>query len=196
MTQLRLPSLSRLFVILALVAFLMLPTLAASAGEQVAITVAPGKVSLHVGDEVTVQVRVEDVTALYGADIRLQFNPSHFAVVDASPGLPGVQVSPETELLTPDLIVRREANNQTGAIWYAVTQLNPRPPATGSGALFSFKLRAKGGGSGLITFAYEQLTTRDAELITVDLTSAARYAITVAGETAYEYVFPLVLRRH
>lgn len=165
-------------------------------GNQVSITVLPAKATVQIGDTIAVTVRVEGVTDLYGADLRLHFDPSRFAVVDAQPNLPGIQVTPENELLSPDLVVRREADNQSGAIWYAVTQLNPRPAASGSGALFSFQLRAQQSGAGLLSFVEEQLTTRDADLIRIDIENGARLAATAEGEVRSEYAFPLVLRRH
>ena len=83
----------------------------------------------------SVDIFVEDVAGLYGADIRLTFDTTAAQVIDADPGMPGVQIQPLAGFLSPDLVVRREADNTTGLIWYAVTQLNPSPPATGSGAL-------------------------------------------------------------
>ncbi len=166
------------------------------ASNQVTIAVLPAAANVQVGDVISVTVRVEGVEDLYGADMRLQFDPSRFAVVDAQPNLPGIQVTPESELLSPDLVVRREADNQAGVIWYAVTQLNPRPPASGSGALFSFHLRAQHSGAGLLSFTDEQLTTRDAELISIAIQSGARLSATATGEMRSEYVFPLMLRQY
>jgi len=83
----------------------------------------------------SVDIFVEDVVGLYGADIRLTFDTTAAQVIDTDPGMPGVQIQPLAGFLSPDLVIRREADNTTGLIWYAVTQLNPSPPATGSGAL-------------------------------------------------------------
>jgi hypothetical protein len=83
----------------------------------------------------SVDIYVENVIGLYGADIQLLFDPDAAQVVDADPFMPGAQIQPLAGFLSPDFVIRREADNNTGLIWYAVSQLNPSPPATGSGAL-------------------------------------------------------------
>ena len=83
----------------------------------------------------SVDIYVENVSGLYGADIQLLFDPVAAQVVDADPFMPGAQIQPLAGFLSPDFVIRREANNASGLIWYAVTQTNPSPPATGSGAV-------------------------------------------------------------
>jgi hypothetical protein len=83
----------------------------------------------------SVDIYVENVSGLYGADIQLLFDPVAAQVVDADPNMPGAQIQPLAGFLSPDFVIRREANNTSGLIWYAVTQTNPSPPATGSGAV-------------------------------------------------------------
>ena len=185
------PKTSLLLAAFLLVALLTMPAFAGPADSPVLLELDPAAGSHQVGEPFTVEVRVANVNALYGADIRLGFDPSLFAVVDANPASPGVQIVAESEILSPDLVVRREADNQLGTIWYAATQLNPREPASGSGVLFSFQLRALHEGAGLVTFTQTQLTTRDAELISVGSKSGARYW---TGSTRYDYAFPLWLR--
>ncbi len=82
-----------------------------------------------------VDLYVANVTDLYGADIKYSFDPNIVQVVDADPFTPGVQIQPLAGFLSPDLVVRRDANNVTGTIQYALTQLNPTPPVNGSGAV-------------------------------------------------------------
>jgi hypothetical protein len=83
----------------------------------------------------TVDIYVENVVDLYGADIRLTFDTAYAQVIDVDPFMPGVQIQPLAGFLSPDFVVRRDADNTTGLIWYAVTQFNPNPPVSGSGAL-------------------------------------------------------------
>lgn len=82
-----------------------------------------------------VDLYVANVTNLYGADIKFGFDPSLVQVVDVDPFMPGVQIQPLGGFLSPDLVIRRDADNTAGTIQYAVTQLNPSPPVTGSGSL-------------------------------------------------------------
>ncbi|QLQ06879.1 MAG: hypothetical protein HZY76_13085 [Anaerolineae bacterium] len=69
-----------------------------------------------------VDLYVANVTDLYGADIKYSFDPNIVQVVDADPFTPGVQIQPLAGFLSPDLVVRRDANNVTGTIQYALTQ--------------------------------------------------------------------------
>lgn len=117
------------------------------------------------GEELTVEVWVSNVANLYGADIRLQFDNTRLMVLDADTALPGVQIQPLGDLLAPDFVVRQVANNKLGTIWYAVTQLNPRPAAAGSGPLFSFTVVTTGAGLGQIDVVQQLLITRDLQVI-------------------------------
>lgn len=99
-----------------------------------------------VGSTVNVDLYIAHVANLYGADIKYTFDPSIVQVVDADPFIPGVQIQPLGGFLSPDLVIRRDADNATGTIQYAVTQLNPSQPVTGSGSLarVSFQPVAEG----------------------------------------------------
>lgn len=158
------------------------------------IRIKPAAGVFAVNDVVQVEVRAEEIADLYGADIRLIFDPSRFQVLDANPSLPGVQVQPLDDLLSPDFIVRRNADNQTGTIWYAATQLAPRPSARGSGALFSFQIKITQSGTGLLQISEQSLATRDAELIPASVSHVRLWAW--PGRTPpKEFNLPLVLAR-
>ena len=86
-------------------------------------------------DEAQLQVWVNDVVGLYGADIQLSFAPDVLEVVDSNSGASGIQVE-NGGFLKPDFIVINSADNSQGTIRYAMTQLNPTVPASGSGVLF------------------------------------------------------------
>ena len=92
-----------------------------------------------VSSTLDVDLYVENVTDLYGADVRLSFDPGVAQGVDADASLPGVQIEPLDGFLWPDFVARNEADNVSGTVWYALTQLNPRPPASGSGSLARIK---------------------------------------------------------
>jgi hypothetical protein len=176
-----------LFVLLAM----LLPCSVADAGGPVVVSVKPVRGNYRVGELIAVEVWAENITDLYGADVRLTFDSAKLTVVDADPARPGVQVTPRADLLSPDLVVRREADNQAGTIWYAATQLNPREPASGSGALFAFTLRVLSPGLHSVRIQYQQLSTRDAELIPAD-TQDARYWASIDGGAPWILLFPLM----
>jgi hypothetical protein len=126
---------------LVLLIFLLLSLLGVYArplANDPVVAVYPAAGTYGVGTLIDVEVWVEDVVDLYGVDIRLAFDPTKLQVLDANPGSPGVQVQPRADIISPDFILRREADNDAGTVWYAVTQISPSPPASGSGALFSF----------------------------------------------------------
>lgn len=133
---------------------------AASAAPAVTalVSVQPPTATFAAGETLTVEVWVENVLDLYGADIQLQFDPLAFQVLDANPSLPGIQIRLRTDLLQPGFVIKREADNLAGTIWYANTQVNPDPPASGSGALFEFDLIALRNGETPLAVTSAQLS--------------------------------------
>lgn len=123
------------------------------------ITIVPTPATAQGCGTVYVDVWVNDVVDLYAADFRISFDPARLEVVDADPGTPGVQIQLLNGFLKPDFPVKRDADNTAGTIWYAVTQLNPTPPANGSGALarITFRAKATGLASASLHFTYTKL---------------------------------------
>jgi hypothetical protein len=117
-----------LIFVLSLALLLAVVSAGRGAALQTTLSLDPEQGAYHPGDRFTVDVYLADVVDLYGADVQLAFDPALFAVVDANPAIPGVQITARSDLLWPDLAIKREADNSAGTIWYAVTQLNPRPP--------------------------------------------------------------------
>lgn len=153
---------------LGLVALLVLPSPAeVTARTALATTIGldPDPAAIAGCEEIEIEIRIDDVANLYGADVRLSFDPSIFEVIDQDGGEPGVQLE-HGDLLAPPLsVARNEADNGAGTIWYAATQLYPTPPVTGSGALAVIHLRALGSGSSDLAFDYSRMGTRDGEVI-------------------------------
>lgn len=87
--------------------------------------------------QLDVDVRVENVTDLYGFDVRLAFDPSIVQVVDFVPG-PGIQMEGGT-FLSLDLVLSNTANNALGTLQFVATQLTPTLPVSGSGVLFTIR---------------------------------------------------------
>ena len=144
------------------------------------LRVLPADGSYRADAPLTVEVYVQDVVDLYGADVQLRFDPTLFQVRDADPGRPGIQVVIHNELLYPDFLLHGEADPVVGRIWYAAAQRNPREPAQGSGRLFSFTVDPLRTGLGAFAIVYQELSTRDGELIPVVAHSAV-YWITQDG---------------
>jgi parallel beta-helix repeat protein len=103
------------------------------------VVISPSYASLAgVGEIVELDIAVQDVTDLYAAQVQLAFDPNVVQVRDANPlpSAPGVQIRPGT-FLDPDyqFVLVNEADNATGEIDFAVTQLRPAEARNGSGLL-------------------------------------------------------------
>jgi len=161
-------TISRLGLLVALLA-LGMELLGASAAGETRVRVRPGAGSYQAGQQIAVEVFVEDVADLYGADVQLAFDATRLVVLDANPSKPGVQVQPRDDLLSPDLVLSADADNVAGTVRYVMTQLNPSQPVSGSGVLFSLTLEASA--EGPATVAIQQLTLTDRDGIVIPATA-------------------------
>jgi len=105
------------------------------------VRLKPATQQLNPGEATTVDILVENVFDLYGAEIELEFEPTILQVLDANSGVDGVQISPGN-FLSSDFVVRNEADNALGRVIYVVVQVDPAPPANGNGVLASFTVQA------------------------------------------------------
>ena len=169
----------------------MVPLLPASAGDGAWVRVLPADGSYLDGGTIAVEVWVENVEQLYGADVRLAFDTAHLAVVDANPSAPGVQLVPRGDLMSPDFVIKNEADNQAGTIWYAATQLNPHEPVTGSGAIVAFTFQAQGVGPAVVDVQYRKLARRDGTEIPANAAGAS-YQI----KESFRLYVPIVVRTY
>ncbi len=95
----------------------------------------PLSVNGQVGQQLFVDMYIENVTNLYGLQSRISFDTTKVQAVDQDGIFPGVQILPIVTWLVPGFIVEREADNTLGIVEYSMTQLDPQPPANGSGAI-------------------------------------------------------------
>jgi hypothetical protein len=138
---------------------------------------------VELGKTTVVNMVIQDVVNMYGADIRLTFDPSLVEVVDADIYSPGTQIQPLYGFLRPDFVIKRGACNavepdnpdcaEAGFIWYAVTQLNPAQPVTGSGAIAAITFRGLRTGSAPIVMTYAKAADRNGITIPLELTDGA-----------------------
>lgn len=121
-------------------------------------TVSVGSYDVAVGDTFTVPVRIHGVSDLYGADVRLFYDNAI---------LQGVSVERGT-LLSPDFVVRQGFYTHPSVkgfyARYAMTQINPTPPVSGSGVFFLVTFRALRTGTVNLTLRQE-LSTRNGVMI-------------------------------
>jgi hypothetical protein len=156
------------------------------------VKVLPASGSYMAGQVFDVELYIQDVEDLMGAAIDLQFDNSRLIVLDENPGMPGVQVKPEEDLLTqPWIIAVNQVDHEHGTIAYDLTQLNHtiNPPKDGSGTLFSFRLKALKPGPAQVAITTAELVNYpDIELIP-NQTEDAAYVLTGADPIYLPSVF-------
>lgn len=123
----------------------------ASPQQSTTITLSPSNATIDGCETIGVEIWINNVNDLYGADVRLSFDPTIVEGIDIVPG----------DFLTNTWTTLDSIDNSAGTIEYAVTQLNPQPPADGSGVLATIQLRAAGEGVSDLAFTYTQLATRN-----------------------------------
>jgi len=131
---------------------------------QTQVRTDPPLAQVRSGETVTVHIVVADVQDLYGLDVRLAFDPAQVEVLDADSEKEGVQIQPGA-FLYPDFMVRNQADNQAGTIWFAINQINPHEAVSGTGAVASITFRGKAAGTSSLSFTYHLLGTRQGEAI-------------------------------
>ena len=121
--------------------------------------IAPAVALVEPGGLVTASIVITDVAGLYGADVRLTFDPAVVQVVDADPAVSGLQVTPGPLLASPFIALNR-VENVTGTIEFAATMLNPSLPITGGGVLYLVQFRGVLTGETNLAISYAELSTR------------------------------------
>lgn len=165
--QRRFPLYPRLMATLALLLVALLlsgpltGTESAQEGATVRLEPLPGQEG---ADAVTVAIRIENATRLYGAEVHLAFDPARLEVQDADPDTEGVQIQ-AGDFPSPDFVVQNQADNTRGTIDYAATQLAPREAVDGNGVLATVTVKGKDKGTSSLTFVGAKLANPDGQEI-------------------------------
>jgi hypothetical protein len=141
----------------------------AQEGATVRLEPLPGQ---EEADAVTVAIRIENATRLYGAEVHLAFDPARLEVQDADPDKEGVQIQ-AGDFPSPDFVVQNQADNTRGTIDYAVTQVAPREAVDGSGILATVTVKDKDMGTSSLTFVGAKLADPDGQEIPSQTVTAA-----------------------
>lgn len=128
------------------------------------VVIAPSSIEVAVGATTTVDIRIENVNDLFGAEVHLTFDPALLEVMDADSGTADVQIQPGT-FLTPFVIAQNIADQAAGKIHFAVSQGSSDESVSGSGALATVTFRGKAAGTSTISFDSALLADRDGEPI-------------------------------
>ena len=165
-----------LWPLLALALLVWSAPAAAQTGAAV-LRVEPESLSLAAGQMQTVAIVIQDAAEVYGIDVRAGFDPALVEIVDADPARDGVQMTPGA-FPQPDFVALNAADNAAGALRYAVTQVNPTPPANGGGTVFTFQVRGRANGVSPLRVTLVEMANRSGELLPVTTRDGA---ITVTG---------------
>ena len=164
----------RLFAILL---FLAIPSGARAQVAPATVRPEPSAVEVAVGTTQTIAVVLEGATDVYGIDVRASFDPSLIEIVDADATKVGIQTTPGS-FPQPDFVALNEVDSSAGSIRYVVTQINPTPPASGNGTVFSFQVRGKAGGESVFRIDLVEMSNRSGELLPVQTNNST---VTVTG---------------
>lgn len=131
-------------ILLVVLVLLVLAVPASAQGVARLATVGVDDVTVTVGQEFTVPVWIHGVSNLYGADVRLVYAPAV---------LQGARVD-HGYFLQPDFVVRKGFYGTPPYFArYALTQINPTPPASGSGVLMYVTFRAVAPGTSTLALS-------------------------------------------
>ena len=170
-----------LLLLLALLSVLMASSPIATQGGT-ALRFAPEDEVVQVGDLLDVDVMIDDVQRLYGLEVGIAFDPQVLWVEDADPWLEGPQVIPGS-FPRPDFVVVNEAHNGKGTIQYAVIQVPPAGPMSGSGRVCTLQFRGRAPGLGELYFSLAEVADSDGITLPVTLHTAHVGVVAVATET-------------
>jgi hypothetical protein len=135
--------------------------------EGARIWLDPPSLSLAPGDVKAVDIRVENVTGLAGAEVHLTFDPALLEVVDAEPSVDGVQIA-HGDFLSPDFVVQNAADETAGTVDYAIACMALDKAASGNGVLAQITFRGVAKGKSTIAIQGVLLADKDGHPIEVE----------------------------
>ncbi|MCL4296489.1 MAG: LysM peptidoglycan-binding domain-containing protein [Anaerolineae bacterium] len=142
------------------------PAEAAAAQAEAVIRFEPSVVQVGTGNSQVIELRIENVANMAGAEIQVQFNPAVLQVQDADPGQDGTQIEPGS-FPAPDFVASNVVSNTVGLLQYAAVQIPPTQPVSGSGLLARITFQTLAAGTSDLIFTRADLATGDARPIAV-----------------------------
>lgn len=173
------------FIAFSIVAALgvLVPQSATAQSAGALVRVDPPTLEVGQGQAEQINIVIENAKDVYGIDVRAKFDPNLFEIADSDPATDGVQMIAGS-FIKPDFMVRNTADNEKGTLQYVVTQVNPTPPANGSGVVVSLLVRGKTlGKSGALTIDYVQIADRSGKKLAVQLESGMISIVTAKRAT-------------
>ena len=197
---------SRIALLIVLVAALLVPPVATSSEPEAAaeVLVNPAAGSTRVGQVITVEVYLQNVTDLWAGQVALHFDPAVLQVVDGT-GKPATKIQ-RGALLNPARVteVINVADNSAGLIEYAATLRNdphnPVPPASGSGSFARIFFKGIAEGASPVSFSVDGATYIHEQLFVQLIGGSLQQLVlptqngTVSVLSGFRMYLPVVLR--
>jgi len=142
-----------------------------SANEKARIWLTPERLNLAPGDEGTLEIRVENVTHLAGAEVHLTFDSSLLEIKDAYPETEGVQIT-HGDFLSPDFVVQNSADPSNDKIDYTIACMPIDKAVSGSGVLARITFNALTKGESLMKIRSALLSDKQSQPIEAELESS------------------------
>lgn len=125
------------------------------------LTLIPSSNVIYKGDEFDLDVRITDVTGLFGSEVHLSFDPNLLSVVWLTAG----------DFPSQGTITCKSFDNARGHIDYASIIFDANGSTTGCGILCSIRFKATGAGTAAIRFDSDKGANRETMLIDNQLQS-------------------------
>ncbi len=150
-----------LILILSLLSVLFYSSVQAASDARLYLTVSNVSNEQFSPQSKTISVNVENAPLIYGADIRLSFDPSMLEVINMEAGS---FIDREQ-----GLILQEQHDNQNGSVDYALALRNPAPPVEGAGTLLNVTFQAKNAGQAPVRLEQGQFGTQKGDVIDATL---------------------------
>lgn len=145
----RLPHWTGLLV--ALVALTLVPVGAVQASGTTTL-VSPATTEVVIGNKTTVDIRVENVSDLFGVEVHLTFDPALLEVDDADAGKAGVQIA-SGPFLNPYFTAQNDVDQAAGKIDFSVSQGPSDAAVSGSGVVATITFEGEAVGTSALSFS-------------------------------------------
>jgi len=166
-----------IYVLLLAVSLGIIPATAPILAQGAMVRIEPSSATVKVGEDVEVQVLVEDVTGMQGLEIHLVYDTAYLDVIDTNSDKEGINAQ-LSAFLPPDLVAQNVVDEANGQIDIAIAALGIEAAASGSGAIATITFRGKAAGASPLTFANVVLADSDGNAIAA---STQDSQITVTG---------------
>jgi hypothetical protein len=126
--------------------------------------VDPLLTSQPIGSNFTIEIRLNNVTDLFGFDLQFSWDPAVLDYVDHTAKVP-VTTFPDGLLYETILWLKNDVNSVAGTYWIAATSFAPAPSFNGSGIVFNMTFDVIAEGVSGLNFLSDDLADTDGKSI-------------------------------